>query len=92
MNRVAWAAWTLFLIVGLTTVTVIDVDGDPTTNNTPPVVLASGVQVAEARVTNDDSSTSSSESFGSTRGRLRDVLQAIVRTLWHPRNHPIRGP
>ena len=92
MNQVVWASWILFLIVGLTTVTVIDVDGDPTTNNTPPVVLTLGDEVAQGRVTNDDSSTSSSESFGRTRDQLRDVLQAIVRTLWHPRNHPIRGP
>jgi hypothetical protein len=89
---ILWAAWILILIAGLTAVSVIDVDGDPATINTPPVVLASGLDVAEAQATREETSADESETPDRIGGRAHRALQAIVRTLWLPRAHPIRGP
>ena len=89
---ILWAAWILLLIAGLTAVSVIDVDGDPATINTPPVVLASGVDVAEAQATREEASADDSDTPDRIGGRAHRALQAIVRTLWRPRAHPIRGP
>jgi hypothetical protein len=89
---ILWAAWILFLIGGLTVISVIDVDGDPTTINTPPVVLAAGVEIADAQATREEPPADASETPDRVVGRAYRSLQAIVRTLWRPRAHPIRGP
>ncbi len=85
----------LLLIAGLATMSAIDADGDPTTTNTPPVVLASAVEVTDTRKAGEEPSRSGD---GAQRrpilseSRASRVLRATLGNLWCPRVHPIRGP
>lgn len=85
----------VFLTIGLTAVSAVDADNDPTTTNVPSVVLA-----VEVRVPAEDDARHAESEFGVLAGRRKFAPFArrlgkwlgVTQHCWDPRIRPIRGP
>lgn len=85
----------VFLTIGLTAVSAVDADNDPTTTNVPSVVLA-----VEVRVPADDDARHLESEPGVLAGRRKFATLArrlgerlgVAQDRWRRRVRPIRGP
>ena len=94
-----WGLRSLCLVLlglALVALSAVDVDGDPTTTNLPPVVLASDVGV---RAKDDASDTAAELDSPASQDRLALFRRRLVEWVgkasehsWHTRVRPIRGP
>jgi hypothetical protein len=90
--------WLVFLVSGLTAVSVVGVDRDPGTTNVPSVVLSVETRVAATeetrRADSDAGVRSDPRRWPSLRRRPPRCLGAGGghQHRWHRRVRPIRGP
>jgi hypothetical protein len=88
--------WLLILVTGLVTSAVIDADGDPTTVNSPSVVLTAKEATVSEKVAAESTVTEADvlDTGERTMGPLRQFAARLGRTrqLWHLRVAPARGP
>lgn len=84
----------LFIALGLLVVTVVDVDGDPTTSNVTSIVLTGATDTdTDGHVVGSHSRKSGPvHRWRDHRPRFVELIVHWVGTWWRPRGHPIRGP
>ena len=85
----------VFVVAGLLAVSVVDVDGDPTTTNVATVVLVGEVGVADEDANRGTPPNSAAPVRANLLMRLRRAVGRWLgegRYRWIARVRPIRGP
>ena len=90
------AICTVFLIAGMTAVSIVDADGDPMTVNVPSAALVAEVNpatdVAETIASPERRLFSGLKKLTVFLRRQGEWLVTVGQRPWHPRVRPIRGP